>query len=74
MKRVVIIGGGITGLAAAYRLLDRSLESGKRVDLTLLEAGNRSGGIVHKLASATAFCSKAVLTPSFLKNPRRSLW
>jgi oxygen-dependent protoporphyrinogen oxidase len=47
MKRVVIIGGGITGLAAAYRLLDRSLESGKRVDLTLLEAGNRSGGIVQ---------------------------
>jgi len=47
MKRVVIIGGGITGLAAAHRLLERSLESGKQIDLTVLEAGNRVGGIVQ---------------------------
>ena len=47
MKRVVIIGGGITGLAAAHRLLERSQESGKRVDLTVLEAGSRPGGIVQ---------------------------
>ena len=47
MKRVVIIGGGITGLAAAHRLLERSQESGKRIDLTVLEAGSRPGGIVQ---------------------------
>jgi oxygen-dependent protoporphyrinogen oxidase len=47
MKRVVIIGGGITGLAAAHRLLERSHESGKQVDLTVLEAGSRVGGIVQ---------------------------
>ena len=47
MKRVIIIGGGITGLAAAYRLVERRSESGKRVDLTLLEAGSRVGGIVQ---------------------------
>src|SRR6266545_5058729 len=47
MKRVVIIGGGITGLAAAHRLIERNLESGKQVDLTLLEAGSRIGGIVQ---------------------------
>jgi len=47
MKRVVIIGGGITGLAAAHRLLERSHESGKPVDLTVLEAGSRPGGIVQ---------------------------
>jgi protoporphyrinogen/coproporphyrinogen III oxidase len=47
MKRVVIIGGGITGLAAAHRILERSRESGKQVDLTLLEAGDRIGGIVQ---------------------------
>lgn len=47
MKRVVIIGGGITGLAAAHRLLERSHDSGKQVDLTLLEAGSRIGGIVQ---------------------------
>lgn len=47
MKRVVIIGGGITGLAAAHRLVERNSESGKQVDLTLLEAGSRVGGIVQ---------------------------
>ena len=45
MKRVVIIGGGITGLAAAHRVLERSFESGRQVQLTLLEAGSRVGGI-----------------------------
>ena len=47
MKRIVIIGGGITGLAAAHRILERSCESRKPVDLTLLEAGDRLGGIVQ---------------------------
>jgi oxygen-dependent protoporphyrinogen oxidase len=47
MKRVVVIGGGITGLAAAHRILERSHESGAGVDLTLIEAGDRLGGIVH---------------------------
>jgi oxygen-dependent protoporphyrinogen oxidase len=47
MKRVVIIGGGITGLAAAHRVLERSRESGIEVQLTLLEAGSRVGGIVQ---------------------------
>jgi oxygen-dependent protoporphyrinogen oxidase len=47
MKRVVIIGGGITGLAAAHRILERAAASGRRVDLTLLEASDRVGGIVQ---------------------------
>src|SRR5882724_1470990 len=47
MKRVVIIGGGITGLAAAHRIIERNHESAKQVDLTLLEAGSRVGGIVQ---------------------------
>jgi oxygen-dependent protoporphyrinogen oxidase len=47
MKRVVIIGGGITGLAAAHRILERVAESGKEVELTLLEASGRLGGIVQ---------------------------
>src|ERR1043166_8154740 len=47
MKRVVIIGGGITGLAAAHRVIERAAESGNEVDLTLLEASNRLGGIVQ---------------------------
>jgi oxygen-dependent protoporphyrinogen oxidase len=47
MKRVVIIGGGITGLAAAHRLLERSRESGNQVKVTLLEASGQTGGIVQ---------------------------
>jgi oxygen-dependent protoporphyrinogen oxidase len=47
MKHVVIIGGGISGLAAAHRLLERSGECGKQFDLTVLEAGSRLGGIVQ---------------------------
>jgi protoporphyrinogen/coproporphyrinogen III oxidase len=47
MKRVVIIGGGITGLAAAHRLLERTKISGHQIEITLLEAGSRLGGIVE---------------------------
>ena len=36
-SRVIVIGGGITGLAAAYFLKDRA-------DVTVLEAGSRAGG------------------------------
>jgi protoporphyrinogen/coproporphyrinogen III oxidase len=47
MKRVVIIGGGITGLAAAHRTLELAAASGEQVDLTLIEASGRLGGIVQ---------------------------
>jgi oxygen-dependent protoporphyrinogen oxidase len=40
-RRVVVAGGGITGLAAAYRLLARGEG---RLDVTLLEASPRLGG------------------------------
>lgn len=43
MKHVAVIGGGISGLAAAYRLH----KSGARV--TLLEAGSRTGGVIQTL-------------------------
>lgn len=47
MKRIVIIGGGITGLAAAHRLLEKSREAGEQIALTLLESSDRFGGIVQ---------------------------
>ena len=43
-KRVVIIGGGISGLAAAHRLLELGLEP---QHLMLLEASSRLGGIIQ---------------------------
>ena len=42
-KHVVIVGGGISGLAAAYRLVELGLEESQ---ITLLEAGTRLGGII----------------------------
>jgi oxygen-dependent protoporphyrinogen oxidase len=47
MKQFVIIGGGISGLAAAHRLLERANETGLQIQVTLIEASNRLGGIVQ---------------------------
>jgi oxygen-dependent protoporphyrinogen oxidase len=43
VRRVVVIGGGIAGLAAAHRL--RELDP--QLSITLLEAGGRLGGVLH---------------------------
>jgi oxygen-dependent protoporphyrinogen oxidase len=43
MARIIVIGGGITGLAAAHRL---RLDSPQH-DITLVEAADRCGGHVH---------------------------
>lgn len=46
VRRVVVIGGGITGLAAA-RELTLAARRGKRVQVTLLEAAPRLGGKIR---------------------------
>ncbi len=43
-KKVVIIGGGISGLAAAFRL--KQLSDGRPLAITVVEAGNRFGGVI----------------------------
>jgi protoporphyrinogen/coproporphyrinogen III oxidase len=45
-KRVAIIGGGITGLAAANRLLELQQQSNQRLELTFLESSSRLGGVL----------------------------
>ena len=45
--RVVVVGGGISGLAAAHRLVEASRETGRALELTLLEAGDRLGGAIR---------------------------
>jgi oxygen-dependent protoporphyrinogen oxidase len=44
--RIVVIGAGVTGLAAAHRLLELAGERGIDLDLRVLDAGNRPGGTV----------------------------
>ena len=45
--RLVVVGGGISGLAAAHRLLERASGLNRAVRLDLLEAGHRLGGVIH---------------------------
>ncbi len=44
--RIVVVGGGIAGLAAAHRLLELGAARGIPVELTLIEARSRLGGII----------------------------
>lgn len=47
MKRVLVIGGGISGLACAHRLLEERDAHGLALEVALLEAGDRPGGSIH---------------------------
>ena len=46
-KRAIVVGGGITGLTACYRLEHEAAQRGIRLDVTLLEATERVGGVVR---------------------------
>jgi len=46
MKRVIIIGGGIAGLAAAHRIVELSKEQSLELDVLLLEGSHRLGGSI----------------------------
>jgi len=46
-KRVVVVGGGITGLAAAHRIEELSRARGSDIGVTLLEASDRLGGVIQ---------------------------
>ena len=45
-KRVIVIGGGLSGLAAAHRIHERSAALRRPVELTVLEARERVGGVI----------------------------
>ena len=45
-RRVVIVGAGITGLACAWRLSEVARERALSLDLALLEAEERPGGVI----------------------------
>lgn len=46
-RRIVIIGGGISGLATAYYAQQRARAHGQDVELTVLEAAPRFGGLIE---------------------------
>jgi oxygen-dependent protoporphyrinogen oxidase len=43
---VVVVGGGLSGLAAAHRIRERSLTLRQPIELTVLEAKDRLGGVI----------------------------
>ena len=47
MKHVVVIGGGIAGLAAAHRLTELAREDADPIQVTLLERSGRLGGPIE---------------------------
>ena len=49
-RRVVVVGGGVTGLAVAHRLA----QADPAVDVTVLEAGARAGGKLSSVRSPTS--------------------
>lgn len=46
LKRIVVVGGGIAGLAAAYRMHERDQGERPFCEVLLLEAGPRPGGVI----------------------------
>lgn len=49
--QIVVIGGGISGLTAAYRLDQLISQAGAGVELVLLEASPRLGGVIESVRS-----------------------
>jgi oxygen-dependent protoporphyrinogen oxidase len=47
MKRVVVVGGGIAGLATALHLKDRAGEVPGGLEVLVLEASDRPGGNIQ---------------------------
>ena len=45
-KHIIVIGGGITGLAAAHRLTELGRAGSPELQITLLEASDRLGGVI----------------------------
>ncbi|WP_433942890.1 protoporphyrinogen oxidase [Paenibacillus sp. SN-8-1] len=48
-QRIAVIGGGISGLSAAYYLKNNFQKAGKPLELTLIEKSHELGGKIHTL-------------------------
>ncbi|MGJ7922765.1 protoporphyrinogen oxidase [Neobacillus sp. LXY-4] len=46
-KKVIIVGGGITGLSAAYYLQKEAQQKSLPIEIKLIEAANRLGGVIE---------------------------
>lgn len=56
MTKVIIIGGGISGLATAWLLRSKARAVGKELDITLLEKEERPGGKIRSIKADGYIC------------------
>ncbi|MRR57218.1 MAG: protoporphyrinogen oxidase [Deltaproteobacteria bacterium] len=56
MKKAIVIGGGISGLAAAYILQTKARSAGEELDLTVLEKEERTGGKIWSIKDNGYLC------------------
>lgn len=56
MKKVIIIGGGISGLSTAWLLRDKAQAAGVELDITLLEKEQRVGGKIWSIKADGYTC------------------
>lgn len=56
MKKVVIVGGGISGLATAWLLRDKAEKNGVALELLLLEKEAKSGGKIRSIKTDGYIC------------------
>jgi len=56
MKKVIIIGGGISGLSSAWLLRDKARKAGIELELTLLEKETRVGGKIWSIREEGYIC------------------
>ena len=54
--RIVVVGGGISGLATGLALKDRAEAQGRPLELTVLESSSRVGGTVGAMREAGFLC------------------
>ena len=48
-KRIVVIGGGITGLSAAHRLIELQKEYNPDLEVLLIEKNDKLGGAISTI-------------------------
>jgi len=56
MKKVIIVGGGISGLATAWLLRDKAQRAGVELDITLLEKEQQAGGKIKSIKADGYTC------------------